>query len=156
MAGFAGTVRLDLRESLPLMAAGLAFLAVTVIALFSSPLHPLLAGVLSLAVAVVGGRDLWRMRHGGPPGSCRSAEWRGGDRWLLSRCDGRVTPARLHPSSRSLGEAVLLVFRRGTGGCSSTRWLLVLPHMVSDPAALRRVRARLTLEGANMRGLGAT
>ena len=65
-------------------------------------------------------------------------------------------PARLHPDSRRIGEAVLFIFRRGAGEGWGTHWMLVLPHMVSDRAALRRVRARLTLEGAVMRGLGAT
>jgi hypothetical protein len=149
-----GSIRLELSESWPLLFAGVSLLGLTAAALLASPLAGLPSGLLVLAVTAVGGQSLWHMRHGRHPGAWRCIEWQGGDRWTLWRGDGRARVARLHPDSRRIGEAVLFIFRRGRGDGWSTCWLLVLPHMVSDPAALRRVRARMTLEGAAMRGLG--
>ncbi|MFO1467116.1 MAG: hypothetical protein U1F35_11890 [Steroidobacteraceae bacterium] len=64
-------------------------------------------------------------------------QWRPSGRWRLTRGDGATTQATLHPASRRVGRAVLLVFEGATA--------LIGPHMVSDPDAARRLRMQFTL-----------
>jgi hypothetical protein len=151
-AGLPLTLRLELSASLPVLCVGAILIAAAAAAVVISPLHPVLLTLSLLIVTLSGARGLWLNWHGRAGAALKAIEWQGGDRWLLWRGDGRQARARLHPRSRRIGLAALLVFRRGGFSRFGQQWVLVLPHMVNDGAALRRLRARLTLQGESMRG----
>lgn len=146
------SIRFELVPSRLQLAAGTAALLAAAASILSCQAPPLLTTACLAALGVVGARallDLWYGRRR----ALQGLEWRGGDRWRLWRADGRCTEARLHPRSRRAGSAVLLVFRRGVFGRWDRPWILLLPHMVSDAAAARRLRVLFTLEGRRLRGL---
>lgn len=145
-------IRLDLLVSRKQAAVGIA-VVLAAVAFLSSPGIPRPVSGFCLAVLVLAGaRALMALRFGRGR-ALASLAWQEGDRWLLRRADGRSAEARLHPRSRRAGLALLLVFRRGVFERCDCPWVLVLPHMVSDPDAARRLRVRFTLDGPGMRGL---
>ena len=107
--------------------------------------------VVQLVLGLLGAPALINLRFGRGR-ALQSLEWRGGDRWQLLRADGRCAEARLHPRSRCLGQALLLVYHRGVFRRLDRPWVLVLPHMVSDIGAARHLRMRFTLDAQALRG----
>jgi toxin CptA len=77
------------------------------------------------------------------PWVVREATWRPDGAWILTLVLGKQVEARLQPSSFVSPILILLNFRyRSWRSCS-----LVLPPDSLDPDLLRRLRARLRLEG---------
>ena len=146
-------IRLQIRPSGRLIALLAALTGTAGFAILAG-LPQLLPRSLALLLLGLGGwRALRLCLHGRPgPALCR-LEWLGEDRWRAWRGDGRCAVLRLDRRSRRLGVALLLVFRAGEFGRFERPWALLLPHMVNDPDAARRLRARFTLDGARMRGL---
>lgn len=145
-------IRLDLLPSRLQEGVGIAALGAAAATLAGSGMPLLVTGFCLAVLALVGTHALGALMFGRGR-ALASLAWQEGDRWLLRRADGRCAEARLHPRSRRAGLALLLVFRRGVFSRLDRPWILVLPHMVSDPAAARRLRMRFTLDGAGMRGL---
>ncbi len=144
---------IDLKPSpVPVAAAALLLAcALCSVMLAGLPLSARLAIALMLCLAGAAGID--SLRYGRAPRALRRLEWLGDQRWLLQDGAGRCAPALLARGSRRLGGASLLIFRRGVFRRRDRPWILVLPNMVSDASAARRLRARLTLDGARMRGM---
>jgi hypothetical protein len=81
------------------------------------------------------------------PWVVREATWRPDGVWILTLVSGEQVEARLQPSSFVSPILILLNFRcRRWRSCS-----LVLPPDCLDPDLLRRLRARLRLEGTGDR-----
>lgn len=146
-------IRLDLLRSRVQEGVGIASIAAGAVSLFSFGMPWLMRGFCVVALVLVGIRALGSLRFGRGR-ALASLDWQTGDQWLLRRADGRCARARLHPRSRRVGTALVLMFRRGVFGRRDRPWILVLPHMVSDPGSARRLRVRFTLDGPRMRGLG--
>jgi len=146
------SIRFELAPSRLQLLAGIAALLAAVASILSFQAPPLLTAACLAALGAVGACALLGLWYGRRH-ALQSLEWRGGDRWRLWRADGRCAEARLHPRSRRVGSSVLLVFRRGVFGRWDRPWVLLLPHMVSEAAAARRLRMLFTLESRRLRGL---
>jgi hypothetical protein len=117
------------------------------------PLAPIVRIAALAPLCVVGLAATNGLRYGRARQALSRLEWIGGAHWLLADGQGRIKAARLARSSRRLGRVSFLIFERGVFGRFDRPWVVILPNMVSDRAAARRLRARLTLDTALMYGL---
>ena len=146
-------ILIELKSSASLLAAALTLLCGAVCAVLWMPLAPALRIAALVPLCVVGLAAVSGLRYGRAGRALSRLEWLGGPHWVLADGRGRVKAARLARSSRRLGRVSLLIFERGVFGRFDRPWVAVLPNMVSDGAAARRLRARLTIDTALMRGL---
>lgn len=144
-------ILLELKPSPLLLAGAVLLLCGAGCTLALAPLTPgwRLAGLASLLLSGV--HAVRNLLHGRCQGALARLEWLGGPHWVLQDGRGRVRAARLGVGSRRLGRASLLIFRRGVFGRFDRPWAVVMPNMVTDASAARRLRARLTLDGEAMR-----
>lgn len=146
-------IRLVLAGSKAVLTPALLLVSAAFIAALNSTMSMFIKILLLAYLGVAAAHCLPLLRHGRSKVALRELQWQGGDRWTLRRGDGRCSQGRLDRRSRRIGQATLLVFRRGVFGRFDRPWVLVLPHMVNDPSALRRLRMRLTLDARRMCGL---
>jgi hypothetical protein len=144
-------IHIELKPSPLLLAGALLLLCGAGCTLVLSPLAPLWRLATLAALCITGAAAVQGLLHGRTGRALFRLEWVGGPHWVLEDGRGRRRAARLAPASRRLGRVSLLVFQRGVFGRHDRPWVVVLPNMVSDASAARRLRARLTLEGDTMR-----
>lgn len=172
-AGFARSLSIEPGTS-RLFAAAVLFLHAGAFALILAlPVSIWVIAVLALAVTAsclfTLADPVLRLR----PSSIAALEWRGDGRWQARRRDGGEEALALLPDTYIHPWLVVLNFRRGGDGWS-VRWrhftaapsvetgmnlvsirrsMILLPDSV-DPETLRRLRARLRLEGTTAAGSG--
>ena len=146
-------ISIQLKPSPLLLIGAVALLAGASCTVVMAPLASALRGAALVSLCIAGILAIEGLLHGRTRRALSRLEWLEGPHWVLEDGSGRRKAARLARSSRRLGRASLLIFERGVFGRYDRPCVLVLPNMVSDPAAARRLRARLTLDGNHMRGL---
>jgi hypothetical protein len=146
-------IHLELKPSPVLLTGALLLVGGAGCTLWLAPLVPELRIAALVLLCVSGVAALPGLLYGHAGRALSRLEWVEGQHWVLEDGRGRRRAARLAPGSRRLGRVSLLVYRRGVFGRYDRPWVVLLPNMVSDAAAARRLRARLTLDGAGMRGL---
>lgn len=147
---------LDLKPSPLALLVGVALILCAGFAVVLADLSLALRIGAVLLLCRVGCAELRSLLYGHSVHALSQLQWLGDDRWLLRDSGGRCARARLARSSRRFGGATLLVFRRGVFTRCDRPWVLVFPNMVTDASAARRLRARLGVDGARMRGMEVT
>lgn len=146
-------ILIELKPSPLLLAAALTLLCGAGCTVLLLPIAPLWLVIGLVVVSIAGAAVLPGLLYGRAGRALSRLEWLGGPHWVLEDGRGRRKAARLGRHSRRLGKVSLLVFEPGVFGRHDSPWVLLLPNMVSDAAAARRLRARLTLDGTVMRGV---